>query len=317
MSLEGIDLMYRRLQHLGGFTSQDRMTKGKERTFAKAANSSSYQACIIKVNDDYKCQAMINPDKTKYDYDDKILSTTADVKAGDIIEWMGTNTKWLIVLPELTEKAYFRGGIRRCQYKIHWLNKADEHCETWAAIRGPVETKIVEGSKSSILHDSPNNTLHIIVPKNDDNIEMFKRYSRFIFNQRAWKVEASDDISTEGIIDFTAQEDYVNEDIDDLEEEIAERVIIEKIDPNLQNVAGARIYGETFIVPQVTYEYHIKGIADDGDWEIVESNRPLTYEVKDNRLFIKWSKNRAGQFTIKYTKDDISVTRTIVVESLY
>jgi len=42
----------------------------------------------------------------------------------------------------LDEIAYFRGEIRRCDYTITWLDEDGNEKTTYAAIRGPVETKI-------------------------------------------------------------------------------------------------------------------------------------------------------------------------------
>ena len=65
-------------------------------------------------------RALINPDKVKQDYDDKILSIDRKYgwDLGDVFKWCGTDTYWIIYLEELTEDAYFRGSIRRCRYKI-------------------------------------------------------------------------------------------------------------------------------------------------------------------------------------------------------
>jgi hypothetical protein len=41
----------------------------------------------------------------------------------------------------MTELAYFRGDIRKCSYEIAWEDENGKH-STYAAIRGPVETKI-------------------------------------------------------------------------------------------------------------------------------------------------------------------------------
>jgi hypothetical protein len=63
-------------------------------------------------------KALINPDKNKQDYDDKILSIdyAFGYNPGDVFLWVGTNTYWLVYLRELTEDAYFRAEIRRCKY---------------------------------------------------------------------------------------------------------------------------------------------------------------------------------------------------------
>jgi len=59
-----------------------------------------------------------------------------------VFEWENTNTHWLIYLQDLTELAYFRGDIRRCQYQVFWLNENGEKKSTYLTVRGPVETKI-------------------------------------------------------------------------------------------------------------------------------------------------------------------------------
>jgi len=45
-------------------------------------------------------RALINPNKLKADYDEKILSTGLEngFKTGDIFEWCNTGTYWLIYL---------------------------------------------------------------------------------------------------------------------------------------------------------------------------------------------------------------------------
>ena len=46
----------------------------------------------------YRC--LINPDKNKPDYDDKIISVHYEdnFQPGDVFEWLGTNSYWLIYL---------------------------------------------------------------------------------------------------------------------------------------------------------------------------------------------------------------------------
>ena len=63
-------------------------------------------------------------------------------RPGTVFEWYNTGTYWLIYLQDLTELAYFRGDIRRCSYTIDWIGEDGQVYSTYAAIRGPVETKI-------------------------------------------------------------------------------------------------------------------------------------------------------------------------------
>ena len=57
--------------------------------------------------------ALINPNKLKQDYDDKIISIGFEHGFNQemFLNGMNTGTKWLIYLQDLTELAYFRGDI--------------------------------------------------------------------------------------------------------------------------------------------------------------------------------------------------------------
>nr|DAT10083.1 MAG TPA: hypothetical protein [Caudoviricetes sp.] len=74
--------------------------------------------------------------------------------------------------------AYFRGDIRKCSYEIAWKDDDGEH-KTHAAIRGPVETKINFIQKHGISVDEPNYSLNILMPKNEETLKYFTRYSKF------------------------------------------------------------------------------------------------------------------------------------------
>jgi len=72
--------------------------------------------------------------------------------------------------------------------------------------------------------DRPNHSLHILMPKNEDTLKYFKRYSKFYLpnadmpeREICWRVEAFDSISTPGILEITAVEYYANEFEDDTE----------------------------------------------------------------------------------------------------
>lgn len=124
--------MKKRLEWQGG-SQEGRMIRDKYKTFLKALKY-SYQSCDISPVQKFDSvllynqlennirgtsfRALINPDKVKQDYDDKILSVDYrnGFDPGDIFKWVGTDTYWIITLQELTEDAYFRSEIRRCKY---------------------------------------------------------------------------------------------------------------------------------------------------------------------------------------------------------
>jgi hypothetical protein len=95
----------------GGFSQQDRMIRDKRRSLDKALLSSYQSAWVKKQHYDFEAlmdgvreadpvRALINPNKLKQDYDDKIISIgfEHEFQPGDIFEWCNTGTYWLIYL---------------------------------------------------------------------------------------------------------------------------------------------------------------------------------------------------------------------------
>jgi hypothetical protein len=101
-----------------------------------------------------------------------------DFKCGDVFEWVGTNSHWLIYLQDLTELAYFRGDIRRCSYSITWEDEDGKH-ETYVALRGPSENAIRSSTSHGLSIESPNYTLNLLIPKNAETLKYFDRYNKF------------------------------------------------------------------------------------------------------------------------------------------
>lgn len=338
--LDGLNGQQARLMVNGGISQQDRMIFDKRRSLDRALRYSYQSAVIRKIfcDDSYNnttyfnvseldehkvCRALINPDKLKMDYDDKILSVhyEEDFHPGDIFEWVGTDSYWICYLQDMDEKAYFRSEIRRCQYEIKWEDEEGELHSTYAAVRGPVETKINYIQKHQISVDIPNHSLSIYMPRNKSTMEYFRRYSKFYLTgteegspQVCWRVEATDWISTPGILEVIAVEYYANEIEDDIENGIAGAMIAEPINPNT-NETENYISGETFIKPKEVYEYYYTGLDTDS-WSLVDDTVPVRFKIDPNNpLHIKliWETTYSGSFIIKYG----SYEKTIVVESLF
>ena len=336
-TLDGIQSLERRLSNNGGYLQQDRMVFDKRRTLDRALLYSYQAASIRKVSwiqenqlvevtgeQDYPriCRALINPNKLKADYDEKIVSVPyeADFHPGDVFEWVGTDTYWIIYLQELTECAYFRGDIRRCQYQINWEDEDGIH-SSYVAVRGPVETQINYIQKHQISVDVPNHSLNILMPRTEAALKYFKRYAKFYLRDReagaldiCWRVEAIDWISTPGILEINAEEYYANEFEDDRSTGIAGGLIVDPVNPNDQKVEYY-IEGETFIKPKVQQNYTYTGVNKGATWS-VQKDRPVKWLVNpDNPLQIGviWTSPYSGEFEISYG----DMTKKIVVESLY
>lgn len=346
--MNNLEMMQKRLNFMGGARQEDRMIKGKRQTLDRVVLY-SYQACDVaripydfttldirkeltgltseeeqtwtdlKPTTEHWMRALINPDKTSEDYDDKIISIPYEcsLTTGDIFKWKGTNSYWLVTLAALNEDAYFRSDIRRCRWRVHWKDDNGEIQGTWMAIRGPVETKINTISKGGLQTDEPNLTLNILMPLNEHTLAAFKRYSRFLFRDLAWQVQAVDSVSMENVLEITAMEHYINDQTDDADKELEDGFIFEPVDPNEgEQEDGMWIEGESFIRPSIEYTYTLQGVDNpQGKWRVTDETRNAVITHCDsNTVTIKWDRLKSGQFLLSYTEPEIN--KTIVVESL-
>lgn len=336
-SVQGVNALAKHLYAAGGPAQQSRMIKDKRRTLDRAVLYSYQGAFVKKYIQDYvplmdnekdqpPARALINPNKVKQDYDDKVISIgwEYNFEPGTVFEWCQTGTYWLIYLQDLTELAYFRGDIRRCSYIIRWLNDDGEERYTYAAIRGPIETRIESIQKNGISLDVPNYSLNMLIPKNKDTLQWCKRYNKFLLsdgeNTVCWRIEATDTYSMQGIIEFTAVEYYINQDKDDVEKELVDGKVPsgKLLHPD---ESDKEIKGEGFIQPKQVYNYVFVGSMENGSWKIDEKI-PVVYKCSKNdkgqpQIRIKWNNTFSGQFDLIFTNGESSISKTIVVESLF
>ena len=318
--MSNFEMMKKRLEFQGGLTQEERMIHDKYETFLYSLNY-SYQGCDIQLTqswdenkiDDTFYRALINPNKLKQDYDDKVLSIdyNTNIDVGDVILWKGTQTHWLIYLKEFTEDGYFRGDIRRCNHKINFKDENGIVNTIWVAVRGPVETSIDSIQKNEIRIDRPNWSLNLLMPLNDKTLKAFDRYSEFLFAGKCWRVEAVNSISMTNILEVNAQEYYINKDTDDVENEVKDGLIITPDD----NTSDSQIIGETFIKPKIS-EIFIAP-AEGGTWKVLENCPVCINKIDEKSIEVIWNKTTSGQFTLQWNKDNITTEKIIVVESLF
>ena len=316
--IQGVNNQFVRLNHQGGNLQQNRMIRDKRRSLDRALVYSYQGADVRKIDstsDDY-VRALINPNKLKQDYDDKIISVGYEhhFECGDIFEWKGTETYWLIYLQDLTELAYFRGDIRKCSHQINWEDENGKH-STYAAIRGPVETKINYIQKHGISVDNPNYSLNILLPKTADTLSYFQRYNKFYLADDelkvCWRIEAIDWLSMPGVLEINAVEYYANEFEDNLKDGTVGTLKTEPINPNNSFIEDT-IIGETFIKPKREYEYEYVGNLV-GEWSVKE-NYPIELIQDGKKVKLRWLDTYSGQFDLIYAD---CFKKTIVVQSLF
>lgn len=313
--IENLQLLKMRAHAMNNDRQHNRMIMDKLRGFHRALLY-SYQSAWIRKDGEEDApwvRALMNPDKVKFDYDEKIVSVEFEwgFHPGDTFEWgRETGSHWIILKTEDTELAYFRANCRRCQYLTAIDPETHEEFSQWCAIRGPVETKINTIQKAGIVADVPNLTLDIYMRDTEQNRRTFERYKRFEFDGRFWKVQAPDYISTSGVYEIQAEEDYECH-----EDEMFIR--IEQPEPVPDDVN--EILGDTHIKPTETHYYYMK-LDDSNDWSITlpasknkEVDDVLEYKVVGNRFKVTWTDMRSGQFIIH----NGDCEKTIIVESLF
>lgn len=315
--LEGLHLNYEKFQTFGGNSVQERMIKRKRRSLDYAIWNSYQSAEIVKTDatDKTPVRALINPNRLNQDYDCKTLDVGFEynIQCGDVFEWIGTHTYWIVYLQELTELAFFRGSIRRCSYQISWETENGKQT-VYAALTGPKQGGLPTSTPHGISIDTPNYSIDFLVPQTEETRKFFRRYTKFYLKDcdTCWRIEGVDTLSNPGIIEVYAKEYYVNKDKDDVDNGIVDG-LIEELVPNTKE-EEMTIRGETFIKVKQTANYLFDGnIA--ASWT-VDKKVPVQLEVdsKDpRRVSVKWTSSYSGQFELHYG----NFSKTIIVESLF
>ena len=315
--MDNFDLMRERLRARGGTVQQARMIKDKKEALKRAIKYSYQGAQVQAIGKSEPAIALINPNTVKQDYDDKVISIDFDYdySVGTVFEWSNTGTKWLIYLQDLTELAYFKGDIRKCNYEIKWEDKDDEgkthKYTTYVALTGPSEKKIDSSITEGISLDSPNYSLHFYMPNNEYTSKYFDRYTKFYLQglPTCWRIEAVDRISMPGILEVYAYEYYANEHEDNIQEGIVGDLIVEPIIPN---DTEHPIKGNVFIKPKQVCVYTCEGAGPDSwSWDTKMPIKKIS--TNGNQITIKWDASYSGQFDLYCNQ----VKKTIVVESLF
>lgn len=322
--MSGLDNLKIRLRYNGG-KAEGRMREGKLRALKKALYN-SYQAETIILKDGREFKCLINPNKLKEDYDEKEISIPfADVclnareledvpegvqviglKSGDIFQWKENGTYWITYLQRLEEEAYFRADIKKCQYEID-IN-GENH---WVYVKGPQEKTIDWSNAEGIYFNELNYTLEMMIAKTEITEAFFHRFSKLKFRKKTWEVQATDDMSLDGIITVYLKEDFSNTVEEEYLKEQAEKI------PEVGPPAETDIYieGDQVVYPFDIKEYTIKNSIG-GRW-VLEGNKARIIEQTESKVRIEITSGRSGKISLLYKKEnEDDVVLSITIESL-
>lgn len=324
MSLE---LLNKRLQYYGG-NQQQRFINDKLRSLKKALLY-SYQAATAILEDGKQFRCLINPDKNKPAYDNKIISipykdiclneprigktsegeVDINMKPGSTFIWKQTNTHWLVYLQFLEEDAYFRSEIRRCDQQVKIGQK-----NYWVYIRGPVETSIEWSQKSGIEWNTMNYSLVMYITADENTNNYFERFKTIkVLDPRkniekTWQVVGVDPYYGDGMIQVFLDEFFENT--------IAEAAAEENQDIGQQEFideTAAYINGPTR-VRQYSKAYYEICNAENGHWYLLwgDEEKDLNSSLKILPLEIE---GKLKSFTLIYRvegQEDIKLDVKII-----
>lgn len=291
-----------RLNYMGGRKAEDRMINDKLRTLKKALLY-SYQAATAILEDGREFRCLINPDKLKNDYDNKIISmpfydiclnaekigTTTmgeeptGLQVGDIFTWKETETDWLVYLRYLEEDAYFRAEIRQCSGEIEIDGRKYK-----AYVRGPVETTIKWNQKKGINWNTINYS-RVAYIKEDSISAQLKRFDIVKMDGNNWEVQVVNrDTASDGILIVYLSE-YYNNPIDE-ERQKQEQTLKDEIVENA-------ILGDTIVYPYDIKEYTIE--VTGGQWAVSNKNARII-SAEDDKVKIEITTGRTGEVDLTY-----------------
>jgi hypothetical protein len=284
-----------RIDYLGG-DQLSRINKQKLQSF-RAALKNDYNSRLIKTDRHASVPCIIknNAYGLKADYDKKYISVefSAGLEAGDVFQCLDDNSRWMIYLPILTETAYLRSEIIRCDHSLNINGK-----EYFVYFQGPVETDIRWFIKNGINANELNKSGTVYIKKDDNTLSFFHRFTKIKINGHMWEVQVTDPISVPGILELELQEYYDNKEAD-----------LPQVKPSDKNQL---IKGEKIVKQNTSVGY----MVDDSiynpstSWTIAGNDRVKIEEVLNNGQICKVKVNEGaiGKFILSYGINSMEIT---------
>ena len=286
-------------------------------------------------------KALINHDKLKVDYEDKIISIPfkeapedseeqidTDFHNGTVFKWVHGNkeewtpdTYWIVYMQYSEQTAYFRAEIRKADEQIQIIVIDDEGNENTVSYRGwmtgPNETTALWNVKKGVVWNDMNYTKLLYITKDEDTLAYFQRFDRIIINGKPWEVQAyNENYSTSktgdfssGIIRVALKETYTSADqfVKELKEAEAAQVQAEAAYD--AEHTQARIDGPAAAHPYDILIYKAKNYEQPQDWYISDDSlvRVLDYDENTLKLEVIAKKANSEGFQIGYGQDIIQI----------
>lgn len=257
----------------------------------------------------FRC--LINHDKLKVAYEDKIISIPffeppigsvdpieTDFHNGTVFKWVHGNkqewtpdTYWIVYMQYSQETAYFRAEIRKADEEIEIITIDEEGNENPVSYRGwmtgPNETAVLWNVKKGVVWNDMNYTKLLYITKDENTTAFFERFDRVIINGQPWEIQAYNDSYSvnkrdgvsSGVIRVALKETYTNTD-EFIKKELNAAAQAEERQAQIDAAnTSARIDGPSIVSPFETYTFKAKNFPE-GDFSWTLYDTPLARIVK-------------------------------------
>ena len=312
------------------FSQWTRMREDKLKSMKKALYF-SYQAAVVQKYNPLEAEdaqtapyfrCLINHDKLKVAYEDKILSIPfeensvnidpivadnqdmieTDFSNGTVFKWIHGNKEkwtpdsyWIVYLQYSEETAYFRAEIRKADEKIIVTTEDGKELVYRGWTSGPDEQTIEWNVKSGIVWNDMNYTKLLYITKDETTSAFFKRFDRIKVNNKWWEVQAFNDsygVTSKnkkgGMIRVALKETYTSTD-----EMIKEEKSKEPETPTPPTLTPT-ITGKEILYPGDSVFYTFENLdANNATIELISDgtgkklNQIISWKIIDNKMQIE------------------------------
>lgn len=325
--MSGLDNLKKRVDYAGGPNQEERMNSDKLRSLKKALLY-SYQAQTAELTDGRKFRCLINHDKLKEDYDDKIISIPykdiclnsgqiygkthegeeeIGMKVGDTFLWCETSTRWIVIQEILEENAYFRATIRKAE-DVVMINGHPYYGYLGKWTRGTLWHTKKNDSWSEMGYE-----VVLYITRDETTEKFFHRFQKVEIRDRVWEVQMVNDISSDTLLivylkeTFTNEFDPVTNTTDDMQPFVPGGDPIPEDEP--------AIIGKDEVYPFDKVSYTVQN-AENGIW-MINSSKAIIDAQTPEKVDLTIATAKSGAVDLIYRREDKDdIVKHITIKSL-
>ena len=326
--MSSLDNLKTRIDYAGGANQEHRMNSDKLRSLKKALLY-SYQGQTAILNDGREFRCLINHDKLKEDYDDKIISIPykdiclnrdkiygkthegeeeIGMKVGDTFKWKETDTRWIVIQEILEENAYFRATIRKAEDEIVIDGK------TYYGYLGKWTKGVLWHTKGLNSWSEMGYEVVLYITRDETTERFFHRFQKVTISDRLWEVQFVNDLNSDTMLIVYLKETFINE-FDPVTNTTDEAGGDTPDEPDTPEIGVPAIIGSSELYPFDKATYTIEN-AEDGTW-VLSNTKGRIDKQTTNQVDITIISAKSGTIDLIYKRtNEDDVVKTITIKSL-